>query len=108
LNETRHAAWARHLDGIADELIRLAVACDLSLRDPGVIERVLRNDATVCGSANPVAFRKLHRLLIAAFDSLGKAVDRLGPEDTKQITEAIAERIRIRRGEATNQEKEHG
>ena len=41
--------WSRHLQGIADELLHLAVACDLELRNPGVIERVLKGDDTVCG-----------------------------------------------------------
>ena len=38
-NET-NPQWSRHLRGIADELLHLAVACDLRLRDPGVVERL--------------------------------------------------------------------
>lgn len=93
MTETRHPAWQRHLDSIADELVRLTIACDVRLRDPGVIDRIMRNDETVCGTRNPIGFRKLRALVMATFDSLAKAVDRIGPEETKAITNAIAERV---------------
>lgn len=83
--------WTRHLKGIADELLRLAIACDVRLRDPGVIERIIKNDASVCGRKNPRGFEKLRKLLMATYDSLGKAIDRIGPEETKMIADAIAE-----------------
>ena len=92
--DTKHAAWQRHLEGIARELLRLSIACDVRLRDPGVIDRVLKNDETVCGRNNPEAFRKLRNLLMATYDSLGKSIDRIGPEDTKIIRDAIRSQIR--------------
>lgn len=93
MTETKHPAWARHLDTIADELLRLSVACNLRLRDPGVIDRIIRNDETVCGTNNPIGFRKLRSLVMATFSSLNKAIDRIGPDETKLITDAIAERV---------------
>ena len=89
--------WTRHLEGIADELSKLAIACDVKLRDPGVIERIINDDASVCGRKNEIGFRKLRKLVMATYDSLGKAVDRLGPEETKQITEAISAHMEQRR-----------
>ena len=62
--ENKNPQWSRHLDGIAEELLRLAIACDLRLRDPGVIERILKNDQTVCGRKNPRGFEKLRKLLM--------------------------------------------
>ena len=91
--DTKHAAWKRHLEGIAKELLRLSIACDVRLRDPGAIDRVLKDDATVCGRNNPEAFRKLRNLLMATYDSLGKSIDRIGPEDTKMIRDAILAQI---------------
>ena len=93
MSDTKHAAWQRHLAGIANELLRLSIACDVRLRDPGVIDRILRDDATVCGRKNPEAFRKLRNLVMATYDSLGKSIDRIGPEDTKMIRDAITARI---------------
>ncbi len=94
--ESVHTPWMRHLDGIADELLHLAVACEVRLRDPGVVERILRNDDTVCGRRNPVGFRKLHSLVVATFGSLDKAIDRIGPEELKLITDAIVARVDAR------------
>ena len=83
--------WERHFEGIADELLSLAIACNVRLREPNVIERVLKNDLTVCGRKNEEGFRKLRSLLIAFYDSVGKAAERIGPEDTRKIIEAITE-----------------
>ena len=83
--------WERHFEAIADELLHLAIACGVRLREPGVIERVLKNDITVCGRKNEDSFRKMRSLLVAYYDSLGKAVDRIGPEETKKIIDIITE-----------------
>ena len=96
-NESRpaqvHAPWRRHLDKIADELMRLTAICDVDLRAPGVIDQVLRGDDSACGKKNPIAFKKLQRLLAATFDSLNKAIGRMGAEDTKAITDEIKARV---------------
>ena len=106
--DTKHAVWKRHLDGIADELLRRSIACDVRLRDAGVIDRVLKNDATVCGRKNPEAFRKLRNLVMATYDSLGKSIERIGPEDTKMIADAIAARIAELRDRGGHSGKGHG
>ena len=92
MTDNLNPQWERHFEGIADELVNLAIACNVRLREPGAIERVLRNDMTVCGRKNAESFRKLRGVLIAFYNSVGKAVDRIGPEDTKRIIEAIRER----------------
>lgn len=90
--------WSRHLEAIADELLRLSTACDATLRDPGVIERIIRDDDSVCGRRNEHGFRKLRALVMATYDSLGKSIERIGPEETRKITAAIAEHVARRRG----------
>ena len=107
MTEQGHAQWERHFDGIADELVRLSIACELRLRDPNVIERILRNDETVCGRKNPVGFRKLRKLLMATYDSLGKAIDRIGPEETRLITDALIDRTRRLQGSGGRLQEEH-
>jgi hypothetical protein len=89
--------WSRHLESIVDELSHLSTACDVRLRDPGVIERIIKNDDSVCGRRNEHGFRKLRALVMATYDSLGKAIDRIGPEETKKITSAIAAAMEERR-----------
>jgi hypothetical protein len=89
--------WTRHLEAIADELLHLSVACDLRLGDPGVIERIINDDRSVCGRKNEIGFRKLRKLVMATYDSLGKALDRVGPEETKEIVDSITEHLAARR-----------
>jgi hypothetical protein len=93
MTKTKHPAWQRHLDAIGEELLHLSIACNVHLREPGVIDRILKNDESVCGTKNPIGFRKLRSLVVATFSSLNKAIDRIGPEETKLITESMIERI---------------
>ena len=87
----KNTAWKRHLDAIGEELLHLSIACNVDLRDPNVIDRILKNDETVCGTRNPIGFHKLRNLIMATFNSLNKAMDRIGPEEVKMITEGIME-----------------
>ena len=88
--------WTRHLESIADELQRLAIACDVRLRDPGVVQRIIENDATVCGRKNRIGFEKLRKLVMATYDSLGKSINRIGPAETKAIVDSISDHFRKR------------
>ena len=89
--------WERHFEGIADELLMLSIACDVRLGDPGVVDRILKKDLTVCGRKNEESFHKMRNLLIAFYDSVGKAAERIGPQDTKKIIEALKERNELLR-----------
>ena len=100
MEKSKHVAWSRHFNAIGDELLRLTTICEVDLRAPGVIERILQNDDTVCGKRNAIGFRKLRALLIATFDSLGKAMDRLGADEIHKITAEIAQRLDERRARA--------
>ena len=102
MTEKKNPQWTRHLEGIADELLHLAVACDVRLREPGAIERIIRDNQSVCGRRNEIGFQKLRKLLMATYDSLGKAIDRIGPEETKAIVDAITESLEKRRDSAGN------
>jgi hypothetical protein len=90
---TKHAGWKRHLDAIADEIVRLTAICDVDLRVPRTIDRILGGDQTVCGKKNAIAFRKLQRLLAATYESLNKAVGRIGKENAAAITAEILARV---------------
>jgi len=36
--------WAKNLDDVDREIAKLATICNVRILDPGVIERVLKND----------------------------------------------------------------
>ena len=44
-----------------------------------------------------MVFEKHRKLLMATYDSLGKAIDRIGPGETRKITEAIQAELADRR-----------
>ena len=88
------AWWAKNFDELDLEIAREAMLCDVKLLDAGVIDRVLRNDASVCGIDNPAAFTKLHNLVKMHFAILKKSVDSIGPAQTAQIEAHVIERLR--------------
>ena len=46
--DAAHEFWAKKFNDIDTEIAGLATICDVHLFDRGVIDRVIRNDATVC------------------------------------------------------------
>jgi hypothetical protein len=93
-NEILIAWWAKNLDELDLEVARLALLCRVKILDPGVIERVLHKDASVCGTENPVAFTKLHDMLMLHFAIWEKSADAIGPAKTAQLEAHIIERLK--------------
>lgn len=58
---------ATNLVQVDRELERLAMLCRVELPQPGVVDRVLARDASVCGTANALAFAKLRGVLVLHF-----------------------------------------
>lgn len=95
----RHERWYKHFEGIDVEIGQLAKVCQIPLLDPGVIERVLKNDTLVCGHQNQRAFDKLRQLLMMHYSVRDKAVVALGEAETLKIMNEIIERLRKRFGD---------
>jgi len=89
MNKNKHAFWSRQIDGLAHELSKQAIICDIELGKPGLAERILKNDESVCGRKNPKVFRQMRQHLMALFSLEAAAVERLGAEDTKEILDAV-------------------
>jgi len=101
--EFKHTYWGRQIDNIAHELSRLAIACDIELGSPGLAERILKNDESICGRSNPEAFRKIRQHLMALFSVEERAIDRVGAEDTRKILDQVrAAIIAIRKAGSAN------
>ena len=99
-----HTYWGRQIYGVTRELSRLAIVCDIELGKPGLAERILKNDESVCGRKSPEAFRHMRQHLMALFTLEERAIDLLGPEDTKEILDQVrAAIVEIRQaGSATH------
>jgi hypothetical protein len=87
------AWWAMNLDELDREIARLALLCRVSILDPGVIERVLKKDASVCGTDNALAFAKLHDMVMMHFAIREKSVASVGQAVTVGIERQIIERL---------------
>jgi hypothetical protein len=87
--EFKHPYWGRQIDAIAHELSRLAIVCDIELGRPGLAERILKNDESVCGRDNPEMFRQMRQHLMALFTVEERAIERLGPDDTKEMLDHV-------------------
>jgi len=90
--------WAKNLDDVDREVARCATICQVRLLDPGVIERVLRKDDSVCGSKNPKAFEKLCNALTMHYHVRTKAVGAIGETATTAVIAEVVADIRKRFG----------
>jgi len=96
----RTKRWTKHFEEIDKEIAKYASICRVRLLDPGVIQRVLNDDATVCGTANPAMFKKLRSLLMMHYAVRERAVGALGPQETLRVVEEIVNRLRERFGDS--------
>ena len=95
-NDLQIAWWANNFDELDREIGRLCLLCQVRILDHGIIERVLKKDASVCGTSNPVAFAKLHNMLMLYFANREKSVDAVGQLQTAQIEAHVVEQLRNR------------
>ena len=94
-----HQRALRHLEGIDLEIAQLAIMCDVPLLNPGVIERVLNKDASVCGKDKPTAFEKLRALLVMHYVVRDRVAERLGQDETVAIGAEILSHLKSRVGD---------
>jgi hypothetical protein len=96
----RTERWTKHFEEIDKEIAKYALLCRVRLLDPGVIQRVLNDDATVCGTANPAMFKKMRGLLMMHYSVREKAVVAMGPQETLRIVDDIVNRLREKFGDS--------
>lgn len=90
--------WAQNLDNVDREVARLASICKVRLLDAGVIDRVLKNDPSVCGAQNKIAFDKLRSALMMHYHVRGKSVQAVGEAATQDMIDEIVANLRKRLG----------
>ena len=91
--------WAKNLADVDREVARLALLCKVRLLDPGVIERVVNNDASVCGTTNKPAFDKLRNALMMHYHVRDRAAGAIGEGATREVIDEIVANIRKRVGD---------
>jgi len=88
------ALWAEDLDELDREIARLALVCQVRILDRGVLQRILRKDASVCGTENPRAFAKLHELLKLHLALRERSLETLGQAKTEAIEDYVIQRLK--------------
>ena len=90
--------WTKHFEEIDLEIARLAVMMDIPILNPGVIDRILGNDATVCGKEKPKAFAELRAMLMMHAADEVKAIGALGALEADEVVRGVVDRLRERIG----------
>jgi hypothetical protein len=88
------ALWTEDLEEVDREIAKLATLCQVRILEPGVISRVLKKDASVCGSPNARAFGKLRELIMLHLAMREKSVDSFGPAQTAAMEDYVIERLK--------------
>lgn len=91
--------WSKQLENVDAEIARLATICDVNVLEPGVIERIIRNDISVCRSRNELAFKKLRGVIGMHYELRNRTLDELGPEEANRIVLEIVARLREKYGD---------
>ena len=93
-DDAYRALWGEDLEAIDREIAKMAMLAKVRILDLGVIRRVLQNDATVCETHNPTAFRKLRELVMLHLKIREKLADSFGHAQTARIEDYIVERLK--------------
>jgi hypothetical protein len=96
LDPSSTARLVDSLDDIDTQIARLALLCHVQILAPGVVERVVHNDASVCGTNNPIAFQKLRDMLIMHFGVRNSAGDAHGHAPIARVERHVIDRLRAR------------
>ena len=91
--------WTKHFEELDLEIARLAVMMEIPILDSGVIDRVLANDASVCGKEKPKAFSELRGMLQMHATDQVKAGGALGALETQTMVRDVVDRLRARLGD---------
>lgn len=91
--ESRHRYWSSQIEGVAREVSKLSIACDIRILEPGVVDRILNNDDSVCGRKNPKNFENIRKLLMGLFLIRDRAIKRIGAAETKAIEDQVVAAI---------------
>jgi len=94
------AFYSHTLSEVDREVARLSSICQVRLLDPGVIERVLGNDASVCGTTNKLAFDKLRNVLMMHYAVRTRAADSIGQAGANAVVMQIVEELKKRFGDS--------
>jgi uncharacterized membrane protein len=88
--------FARRIEEIDEELVHLSAICKVNLLEGDKVERVIRNDASVCHASNPKAFTKLRELVMLHYAVHTRAAEVIGQAGAQAMIDETLNQIRER------------
>lgn len=77
------------------EIVRLAIICKIRLLDPGIAERVLANDTSLCDIENcRNAFRTLRGLLLMHYNELNAINAQADPQTMRVVAQNVRDALK--------------
>jgi len=89
MSDSKEKVYSRQFEAMAQEISRLAVACDIDVEQEGIGNRIIKNDDTMCRQHNPEAFRKLRETLMVLANLEIQALERMTPAEMKSSLDEV-------------------
>jgi hypothetical protein len=87
---------AREFEDIDREIARLAMLCKVGITREETLNRIIHDDQSVCGTHNPIAFRKLRDLVMLHYGLRERAYETLGAVEAQAVINLVVSRIKER------------
>jgi hypothetical protein len=90
--------YGRALEAVDEEIAKYSAILGIKLLDPGVAERVVRGDDTVCARKNDEAFRKLRGLIGMHYNLALTNIEAVGADELAEMLGDLRRRFSKRYG----------
>lgn len=85
--------WEHTCEEVDLKIAQLALICRIRLLDPGVIERVLDNDTSLCHSDHEHTFEQLRGMVFLHYEVQGRLLAELGPADGIEVINRVRQHL---------------
>jgi len=99
MSSSKHKYWSGQIDNLVAEMSRLCIACKIDMLEPGIGERVLKGDESVCGKKDPESFAMLRKHVMAFCHVEDRAIKRLGADEVQSMLDEVRASMTRLRGQ---------
>ncbi|MGI9206239.1 MAG: hypothetical protein ACR2Q3_19645 [Woeseiaceae bacterium] len=89
MTSSQNKQLSRQIHAVAQELSKLAIACNIALDQQDLWKRILQNDNSVCDRKNAEAFQHVRQHLMALFPMEERAIDDIGAQATEEVLDEV-------------------
>ncbi|SEK84629.1 hypothetical protein SAMN05216359_103313 [Roseateles sp. YR242] len=93
-----HEEWEHTTEEVDLKIVQLAVMCNIRLLEPGVINRVLDNDTSLCHSDHQGAFEQLRGMVFLHYEIQKRLAGELGAADAAEVVARVRQHLLVRVG----------